>query len=255
MSKDNLGLYDDGHEYCFGCGYYKPPTKYMAAAENTKVKPKVPIAYQHGSQLLPTIAWAWLAKGGITAEHVQTRGLRFSRVNNSLFIPLNHIYDNPVFTEKTFNADEPKYRTHGNVKHILPYYPRNGYYPAKHFEGTVVLVEDALSALRISKYCACAPLLGTTPHKHLVEYAVERGDNLLLWLDSNKAADSLRWTEKARVMYPKILIRSIISSLDPKEYSDEPILQFLCAALKNSIGNNSLQPNSSKLRIEEVRTT
>jgi hypothetical protein len=92
----------------------------------------------------------------------------------------------------------------------------------------LVVVEDVLSAIKVSRlspdYCAM-PLLGSYMSPEWSRIVSERFKWVRIWLDRDKAKESLKMARNLSAL--GIDSRSVITELDPKEYSKEQIKGFL----------------------------
>jgi DNA primase len=98
--------------------------------------------------------------------------------------------------------------------------------------GTIVCVEDVLSAVKISKaneQVTAIPLLGSSVSPELEQTLFNRGNDVILWLDRDKATSAVK---QARSMLGKGISCSVlVTELDPKEYSVKEINEWLRSKL------------------------
>lgn len=225
-SRDNLGVWSDGHKWCFGCHYYE------AAPESIETyKTRMEHLTEHDAEapyldtsdfhpVIPDIALAWLKKYGISDIEIKHYNLCWNRKTSSLVFPI-YSDDNKLlyYQERYFGPekDRPKYITKGSKSQQLMYIIN------KHFPDAIVLVEDYVSAIKVSRYCSCSPLLGSSINPRASKWLSERFKRVRLWLDRDKAVESLR--EASRL--PINDVRVVLTELDPKEYSTGEIVKIL----------------------------
>ena len=89
QSKDNVAVYDDGHKYCFGCGWQFQPPKDKPIKFEKPFKMKV-------TPLLPFVTPKALPKRGITKETCELYDYGYAEYNNQVvqvatYLSLIHI--------------------------------------------------------------------------------------------------------------------------------------------------------------------
>lgn len=224
-SRDNLAEYSDGHAFCFGCRKYVPAPD---SVEN--LKKKMEHQYNNNndssdfdtsdfSYVVPAEALTWLKKYGISEGEQKHYGLCWNPKTSSLVFPIFNDKKLIYYQERYFgpNKDKPKYVTHGSKTQKL------GYINNKNFPDAIVLVEDFISAIKVGRYCTCAPLLGATIDGKAVKWLSDNFKRVRVWLDMDKATESLR--QASRV--PCKDVRVILTQFDPKDYTTQEIIKLL----------------------------
>lgn len=215
-SRDNLGRYDDGHGYCFGCGYVEFPD---AGRLLPRITESVKSA-DHGYLLAdaqPAIGvkgWVWLAKYGIRRSEVE--GWLWSEERQWLIFPLlteDGIIK--VWQARNFSETRPKPKT-------LTFGPVSETLHILGTGGTVVVVEDIISATKVGRQTASVPIFGSNVQLKLLTRLRGLYENIVIWLDKDMAQKSLQASRRASQLGFKSA-RSVITDKDPKEYSDEDI--------------------------------
>ena len=93
------------------------------------------------------------------------------------------------------------------------------------FLKTLVITEDALSAIRIASQCDAMPALGTyVPVQKLIALRALY-EFILVWLDRDKFREAIYIADNCKWL--GLSARAIYSELDPKAYSDEQITEYL----------------------------
>lgn len=90
----------------------------------------------------------------------------------------------------------------------------------------LVVVEDLVSAIKISRQFLAMPLFGASMRNDWIA-AIGRNrtvKRIFYWLDDDKKKEAVEYTRKSSLFMPS---RAIFTELDPKEYSDEEIKEFL----------------------------
>lgn len=228
-SRDNLGVWSDGHKWCFGCGYYVKPdgtdfqllkSKLEKSQEKTTVTQiQLPYAAQHG---LGNEAKVWLTKYGIHPKETAKYGFRWDPEQRSLIMP---IYDDEqrliFYQERNFNPDIPwKYRTHGNLGDHLPVFGADS-----DNDQVVVVVEDYISAIKVSRMAPAMPLFGSFLHRQKAVRLSYRYHRLCIWLDADKQQQAIKFLEQYEALFDNTAV--VIVPGDPKDYKDPDILEHV----------------------------
>jgi hypothetical protein len=213
-SKDNLGEYDD-HFYCFGCQYYK--TKQDLESLRSRLKEKRPsnvvtTSVLHTTEELPQVAMKWLLSYGITLNEIVKYNFQWCTDNGTLILLNTGSY----WQGRSFKSYGPKYLSHGPKP--LTVYGKSA---------TIILTEDILSAIKVSRnqLVCSAPLLGSSLASNFEEELVNNYQTVYVWLDRDKAKNAIKI--KNRLKSLGLESKAIITNLDPKEYNNKEIEQWL----------------------------
>lgn len=230
-SRDNLGVWSDGHKFCFGCGYFSKPDGTSLEIIKNRLIPRQDLAPtklrlpDDASWNLPSQARLWLESYEIPLMEAVAWKLRWSESKKGLILP---IYDNHgelvMYQIRNFNPEEPKpkYITYGKLGNYVPVYGS--------FEnnGIVVVVEDYLSARKLAHCVNATPLLGSHFPKTLatrLSYSYER---LLIWLDEDKAKEAYQFLEQYKYLFTEAEV--LITPRDPKAHTDNEIFECVYGA-------------------------
>lgn len=232
-SRDNKGVYDDGSTFCFGCRHSTPPdflkkiSKRESANPNPAHKPLPADTDVHYSN----VAVTWFTKYGVGLDVLLKYGVKFSPSRNQIIFTWP---DTPLWQARNLDKEYrdkegtlkqlPKYFTSGDSADICPVYHS---LPLGFISDTLVLTEDALSAIKIASarreiglQCDAMPLLGIhLPTKKLM--ALRGYKRLLVWLDSDKFKEAVNISNRAQMVGYES--KAIYTQLDPKEYVYEQI--------------------------------
>ena len=218
-SRDNRGVWDDGSEWCFGCHDYTPPQgekkienwldKQKSSVFTTIVKlPEDAQAY------FPPEVKAWLNKYNLTNEELAKLQPLYSMERESLIFPVYAQGELVMYQERMFGADaKRKYLTTGakDVLHIL--------HVGKSPTNEIVVVEDAVSACRVSTVMDALPVWGSYLNVRMANYLATRYARLRIWLDYNKRIEAIKQARMFRPLFEQV--STTVTPLDPKEYSHE----------------------------------
>lgn len=222
-SKDNLGVYDDGSSWCWGCRKYTPPEsqeviKKILDKNKSSVITFNVILPEDAQPFLPEHAKRWLDKYHLTKEELHVLSPLYSFDRDLLIFPVYGpsgilMYQGRYFGER---KTHPKYLTYGSkdVLHIL----------GKDSD-KLVLTEDLISAVKVSTVQQAMPIWGSNIPLGIATRLSKRFKHLVIWLDMDKAKESLKQASTLSPLFESV--KSVITELDPKEYNHEQIKQFL----------------------------
>lgn len=226
-SLDNVGVYSDGHEYCFtsNCGYSKPAyqTVQSLIEKNKKdIEPTNDITIPDNlDNRFPYIVQTWLEKYGITEQETKRNGFKWHEASQSLFMPIFGMnceilaYQLRYFGSST---DKPRFISRGkfnDICHFLPAAPQDSK------ASSLVLVEDLISAIKVSRHRHAMPLFTSNLSPDRATRIARYFDSITLWLDYDKAQEATKIAKKYNSLFSYVAV--VVSMCDPKEYSDEQI--------------------------------
>lgn len=205
---DNLALYPDGGAFCFSCGYYQSTRKFIPETKTG--------AYQYNFQrgsVIPKELRKELEQYLTDSEIQKHFCFDPSMQRMVLLDTLPHFY---------WGRDGRSDRKVWNQGEVPFYVFSGGLYSGN---GTLVVVEDPISAIVVSRNYDCLPLFGShlKPdwyHKLLLAAKSE----LIFWLDRDKSQESL---ELALTFRHLLQTNFVVSSKDPKAYDVVEIQHFM----------------------------
>ena len=207
--------------YCYKCGEYWFNSEINSLAETqrrqkiydaTKKKQaerniSLPVDF---SQNIRASGLVWLGKAGITNKIIQLYNIGWSDSLNRVIIPIYRDKKYIGYVARSVEKfQQPKYLE--CLLYKYPFYINKG-------GGTLCIVEDILSAIRISRYTSSLALLGTKLNQYSSKI-INRYEMLIVWLDPDKAG--IKGSILIRKKYNGFKIVIIIKSLkDPKLLND-----------------------------------
>jgi len=115
---------------------------------------------------------------------------------------------------------QPKTLCHGNKPIVLF---GNG--------NVLVVVEDVVSAIKVGRIATGLPLFGNSLSPDRMVRIVKLGfSRVLIWLDPDMVEQSRKLTRKLNALAP--IARSVMSEMDPKDYSTEQIREIINEAIR-----------------------
>ena len=222
-SKDNLARYEDGSGWCFGCRYYEPPQGLQRLRNfvgSTQLKTKwenlsLPI---DASYRLKEEHLAWLNKYDLTRSEI-IKYRMMSSEQQGLILPIFNSKEELLFyVNRPMREGAPESKDNG----LKPFVVFKSKEPTS---DTIVCVEDYISAVKVSRVVPAQPLFGSFLSVGNITKLRKKYKHLLIWLDRDKAKESIRQATRCRSFFTSV--RSVITDLDPKEYSTEEIRKWL----------------------------
>ena len=237
-SSDALAVYDDGHQYCFSCKYHVKSNTYSRSAvrkaqHNNNKNDPVPNLPNDFSIDIPQEGLKWLMKYGLTPGEISRNGFGWSQqgfmiathTQNPihyaplLVMPIWDIYQNLIMWQARYFGLEkrcPRYWAKGNKGcfHILG-----------HQTPTITLVEDLVSAIKVSRYGTVMPIFGSEISNECAVFLSNHYANLNIWLDKDKKDYANKRISSLKLLFNNV--RVISTECDPKECEDAEIRNFV----------------------------
>jgi len=240
-SSDANAVYEDGSEYCFSC---RKPTSskvspyvemYRRASleesEMAFVQEKTLRLPSDASQNYSQRAVDWAAKYEITVSQLLKEGVVYSAQREQLIFTWRGAEGNLLAYQArnlTAVSKARRYFTCGDVNELLPIYHCRHSVPGTINNRRLVLVEDCLSAIKIS-YCEglgfdSMPLLGSGISRTKLSRLRPFYDVLDVFLDPDMWHKSLNIVKQAQLLGFEAC--PVYADSDPKElaYSDLKVL-------------------------------
>lgn len=217
-SRDNKAVYDDGSTWCWGCKHYGPP-KHIVISEEKEEENEI-LAYPNQlSKPLAKRNETWLRAYGL---------------NDS---DLSHFFVDELTRRHVFLHYEAGKLTYYEARSVTDEKPKclsKGVKPIhiftnESYPNTLVLTEDVVSALRVSRCAPAGSLFGSALSEHQLSY-LNGYDNLVIWLDYDKTDVALEWVDSLTLLgYNVALV--IEDRGDPKDLTDKDIRDNIADAL------------------------
>lgn len=220
-SSDGRGVWSDGSEWCFVCRDYKPANDLTGVFTNfRKSSSKQPTRLPEDAiPYIPDSVKSWLKKYNLTKEEYDVLNPLYSFEKSLLIFPVYAQGELLMYQGRYFgdNPDHPKYLTYGakDVLHIIGDHP----------DPTIVCTEDLISAVKVSTVTNAMPVWGSNIPLGLATRLSKRFKRLVIWLDMDKASESLRMASKYAGLFEQV--NSVVTELDPKDYSHDEIRSYL----------------------------
>lgn len=206
-----LAKYNTG-DWCFSCNKFTPVKNLYKVESPTKFEFKDIILTD-----VPNHALDWLNRYYIDKKdlikHNITWSENYRRICFSFGNPLTNHYLRSIITNE-------------KNKWILKQQSSQLYYINNHDDNQLYIVEDPLSAIRISKYRNVVALGGTNFYSHLLVPLFLKYDKLVIWLDGDKAGQiaSDKFRKHFKLLKPVKLIKT---KKDPKDHTPTELYGIL----------------------------
>ena len=226
---DNLVSYDDGHSYCFGCGYtLNSSSRKLSNFINTNSQP-APIKHKVflPSDCVfeyPDVVLDWVGQYELSMGTLLRNRVMWSPSKERLIFPIIGGEDDFIaYAGRNFNLSDgkPKWVAYGDLKntyHIM----------GNQLKAPLVICEDIVSALKLSSIAQSMPLFGNNigieRWKRLFKL-MPRGSQYVIWLDPDMRTKAVE--ESALGSSIGLKIRTILSDKDPKEHPYDEIRNIL----------------------------
>lgn len=230
LKGDNLGVWADGHKYCFKCNYYAQDKGNLNVSmlaqklqsekqeqekdSSNAVSISLPSDY---SINLPAEAVRWLDQYDITKQEMHRNRIGWSKSRDTLVFPVFASGELIFAQERFFSHPKMRYKTHGATEDTF------------HFMGprtnNLVLVEDLVSAIKVSRQFQAMPLWGSSISQDRILRLARFFDHITVWLDNDKASYAIRRAAHMKPYFTKV--STVVTEYDPKAYTNEEIKEFL----------------------------
>jgi hypothetical protein len=179
-------------------------------------------------------ARGWVTKYGITEHECLENGITYAPDSQRVMLKV-FAYDDPEillgYQMRSVDANvKPKYRTSNLLPEKDHHATEQGYWRVTHPESTrLVIVEDILSAVKVSRYANALAMMGTNLSTTMLNRVVEAFETVHIWLDADKAgiAATVKIGSQLALFLGTFSVKLVPSKLQPKESADFLITGFL----------------------------
>jgi hypothetical protein len=211
-SGNNLAVYSDSHKHCFACGYYVRGDIVEKYKQSLIKKEENVYSFFNPSRMFNSKGLVYLKKYGLTDDEIYSN---YFWDEKGYLVFNGGAYQNA----RNFTGLGVKYISRGLIRGNEKIFLNNAQ------NQCIVVAEDAISAIKISRTCNSVPIHNSIIPLELILRLSRQFKTLFIWLDRDKAKDSFKEAKKAEIYFDKVNI--IWSEKDPKEYSDIEIKNYL----------------------------
>lgn len=215
---DNLIIFPMGRKKCFACGYTEGGKPWIPQEQEEKPNAKPEALPSDFTRQIPAAGWKWLLQYGMSYDYWKNH-TGYSEKDNRLIFTVG----SPVrFSQgRDLTGEGIKWKTYGRPHDVATVLGDS------ETSTSTVIVEDIISAHKVSQFTRCMPLFGTalmTPViNQLRKYPNSR---IILWLDADQLPHMAKKVAKLSLFLPN-LINVIHTEKDPKEYTLSEIEEIL----------------------------
>lgn len=219
-SRDNRAIYNDGSEWCFGCGTPKSAKISPYVTESRDDNAEVDIRLPHdASHDYNDPGLSWLLKYELTIPELIKHNVYWSQIKQQVLFAF---YESEgvlgAYQARNFSpGSKSKNYNKGDLSTILPIYHHNDHSQSK----VLVLVEDPVSAIKISRYSDAMPCLGSSLPTSKINALARLYGAFLVWLDGNMYHNAQKIAMKFELLGSDATV--VYTPNDPKDYSDKEI--------------------------------
>jgi len=172
-------------------------------------------------------------KYGLTREEIINNGLKYDYREDRLYQPIFNKYGFKVgATCKIFNGS----RSRPGKPKTITYFENNKVYKGLHYPcsssgdsnlttNDLVIVEDILSSIKVSRHAPCVALLGTHINDTRILDIRKESDTVVLMLDADAYKKALKYESTYSYLFNGF--RVVKPRVDPKELKDEEIRNYI----------------------------
>lgn len=224
---DNLGIYSDGHHWCYACGYFVPGsaiTGYIArtSTDDTRVniqtsKLSLPT---DSSRAIPREAKEWFFQYGFDHNTLLRNNIMWSAQREMLIFPYFIMGELMGWQGRVFNPEERtkrKWFTQGKVDDFI--------YTVGRPEKQLVLVESIVSAIKVGRVTEASPIFGSNISMQRLLRLSKMYDKIIIWLDPDKRKEAINSARKAALFALETHV--VFSEDKPKDHTIEEIERYL----------------------------
>lgn len=227
---DNLASYSDGGKHCFSCGYHVFPRHYMGEQKQERERINAAVLPTDFSREVPSHALKWLLQYGLPFSHWRPF-IGWSEKDCRLVITVGN---GPDFSIGRYIPTEGR-SCFGSLQHGKT--PRKWFvwgecHRFPHIFGDytnskqIVLVEDVISAHKLSLVVPTLCLFGTTIFSACIPVLRHIRCPVVLWLDKDQEGTLQKKCQRLQVL-TNCNVSYLVTDRDPKEQSFEKIKELL----------------------------
>ena len=227
-SHDNLAIYSDHHTYCYSCGFSSYPSKtknYGKTSEQALPEPNMLFLPEDCTTEYPTRTLKWINQYELTKNDLLLHNVLWSESISRLIFPIYGSNGSLIAWQGRDFMVPPrdkkdKWYGRGNLRDTFNILGNKG--------DCLVLVEDIISAIKVSKFVRAMPLYGSSIGRERFKrlyILCEEPHKVYIWLDPDKRTEALKESKLGQLYGLKT--HPIFSKADPKEHTYESIKEIL----------------------------
>lgn len=216
---NNLGIYSDGHHYCYRCGYMVATTAIRRFTNKDRLdQPTKRIALPEDVDTsLPLFAREWLEqKYEFNSNTITNNKILWSNDKKYLIFPYYiggtlEAWQGRVFDQ--VEKEKRKWFSQGDLNRII--------YTIGRDTPCLLLTESIISAIKTSRYIKSAPVWGSVITSERWARLSRVSDNIIIWYDPDKKKEAIDQAKLGELFVDKVTV--IQTDRKPKDYSYDDI--------------------------------
>jgi len=215
-SGDNLAVYSDGHTYCYRCGH---GTGRKSFTRTAPINPTAIVLPSDVTTELPVEARAWLGQYQLARLDINRNHIMWSERWSRIIFPYFNETELLAWQGRYVGTDKTKAKwfSQGKIHEII--------HPCCVTERTAILVEDIVSAIKVSRQRGAIPIFGSSISPKQILRLKTVVDRVWYWLDPDMRTKSVKMASMSNLL--GLEARCIFSDKDPKEHDHESIANIL----------------------------
>ena len=215
-SGDNLAVYSDGHTYCYRCGHGTGRKSFTTTA---KPNPTAIVLPADVTTELPVEARSWLGQYQLARLDLNRNHVMWSERWSRIIFPYFNEAELLAWQGRYVGDDKTKAKwfSQGKIHEII--------HPIGVKNRQAVLVEDIVSAIKVSRYMGAIPIFGSSISTKQILRLKTICDILYVWLDKDIQQKAVKLSHTIGLL--GLQSRTIITDLDPKLVEHEEIERIL----------------------------
>ena len=223
-SGNNLGVYSDGHEYCFACGFLSGSSVITKYKTKTEPKGEKSIFLPEDVEFsFPEYARKWLEQYELDLNTLINNKIMWSQSTQRVIFPY---YINGVLVGwqgRVFDPTEKEKR-----KWFSQGYLDDIFYLLGRDSSCLVLCESIVSAIKVSRFNKAMPLYGSVISTNKWARLSHITNKIILWLDPDKKIESVKFAKEGKLFIENVY--PLLTERKPKDYTYQEIKEILDAA-------------------------
>jgi len=220
-SGDNLAVYSDGHCYCYRCGYRTGRRTFTQQTNETRTSTngKEIVLPSDVTTELPFEAKDWLKTYQLTRLDTNRNHVLWSDKWSRIIFPYFNESELLAWQGRYVGEDKSKAKwfSQGKIHEII--------HPIKVVARKAILVEDIVSAIKLSNYTGAIPLFGSSLSTQQILRLRKVVNEVWLWLDPDMRNKSVKFAHICNLL--GLTAHVIFSDKDPKEHDHTDIANIL----------------------------
>lgn len=234
-SRDNVGVYDDGSRFCFGCHWWTPPEGAAITDRIHRLLTEAEPVDRLGEEFverppdytmeIPDKAFTWVRQY-INGQEIMEHLIGWSPSLERLIFPVYNSAHELLMWSGRYFGDKPdkysKWYIQGRKSEHIDLLSSNVLSPR------VVFVEDRVSAIKVSRLVSSVCIYGTKIPLEHAKMLSKAFSEAVIWLDSDKRREAVIQATQLSNLFKQVKV--VFSDKDPKCYENSEILGFLGVA-------------------------